>query len=108
MNLHEIFDNVARRMRADFEEAHVAMNHPGLKGNAVEESFRQFLRDYLPKALDISTGILVDSEGNQSRQLDVIISDAAKTPIFYRSGETRIIPIECAYSVIEVKSFLDT
>jgi hypothetical protein len=47
------------------------------------------------------------SKGNVSRQLDVIISDAAKTPLFYRTGEDRVIPVECVYAVVEVKSKLD-
>lgn len=94
-------------MKSDFVKAQKALIHAGLKGGANEETVRKFLRQYLPKTLDITTGILVDSEGGQSRQLDIIVCDSAKTPIFYQSGETRVIPIECAYAVIEVKAFLD-
>lgn len=107
MKLDEIFDEIAQQMQSDFEKVRKATDHPGLKGNVVEESFRTFLRNYLPQSLDISTGILVDPEGRTSKQLDIIISDAAKTPIFYKSGDMRVIPIECTYSVIEVKTFLD-
>lgn len=108
MNLPEIFDGVAERMRSDLKIAREALEHRGLKGVAFEEIFREFLRPYLPRSLDISTGILVDSAGNASRQLDVIISDSAKTPIFYLVGNIRVIPIECAYAVIELKARLDS
>ncbi len=37
----------------------------------------------------------------------MIVSDAAKTPIFYRSADTRVVPIEGVYSVIEVKANLN-
>jgi hypothetical protein len=107
MQVAGIFDEVAQQMRADLERTRQAVQHPGLKGSAFEEVFRTFLRAYLPQALDIATGVLVDSNGGHSRQLDVIISDAARTPIFYRSGETRVIPVEGAYAVIEVKAYLD-
>lgn len=107
MNIVEIFDQVAEKMRSDLAEARSAIQHPGLKGASFEEVFRRFLRSYLPAALDISTGIIVDSAGKSSRQIDVIISDATKTPIFYRSGDTRVVPIEGVYSVIEVKANLD-
>jgi len=107
MNIMGIFDQVAQKMRADFEEAREALKHPVLKGTSFEETFRSFLRDYLPQSLAISTGILWDAHGGVSRQLDVIISDSAKTPIFYRSGDIRVIPVECAYAVIEVKAYLD-
>ena len=94
-------------MRNDFEHARTALTHPGMKGSAFEQAFRDFLRKYLPKKLDISQGILVDASGATSKQLDVIISDALGTPIFYESGETRVTPTEMAYAVIEVKAKLD-
>ncbi|HUU28900.1 MAG TPA: DUF6602 domain-containing protein [archaeon] len=107
MQLEELFDEVSKKIRSDFARAQKSLTHAGLKGNANEETVREFLRQYLPKTLDISEGMLFDSEGKQSRQLDIIVSDAAKTPIFFQSGNTRVIPIECAYAVIEVKAFLD-
>ena len=103
----ELFDQVAEQMRSDLARARAALEHPGLKGSSFEEVFRNFLREYLPKTVDISSGVVVDSEGRSTRQLDVIISDAAKTPIFYRSADTRVVPIEGVYSVIEVKANLD-
>ncbi len=108
MNIAEVFAQVASKMRADMEAARSALSHPGLKGGAFEEAFRHFLRDYLPGNLEVLTGVLVDSSGAITRQLDVIIADRAKTPILYRSAETRVIPVECAYAVIEVKASLDT
>ncbi len=108
MNIADIFDEVSKQMRSNLEKARRAIEkHPGLKGASFEETFRTFLKDYLPQSLNISTGILVDSHGSVSRQLDVIISDSAKTPIFYSSGNLRVIPVECAYAVIEVKANLD-
>lgn len=107
MQVSTLFGIVAERMRADLKATRAALSHPGLRGASFEESFRGFLRSYLPKSLDVSTGVLVDSHGGHSRQLDVIISDAAKTPVFYSVGETRVVPVECAYMVIEVKANLD-
>lgn len=108
MELSQIFDQVAARMRTDFKKTQQALEHPGLKGSGFEDIVRDFLREYLPRMLDISTGILVDAAGRSSRQLDLIVSDSAKTPILFRSGETRVIPVECAYAVFEVKSRLNT
>lgn len=107
MDIKGIFEEVSKQMRSDFAKAQKSMAQSGLKGEANEEIVRQFLRQYLPKTLDIASGILVDSSGAQSRQLDIIISDTAKTPIFFQSGHIRVIPAECAYAVIEVKANLD-
>ena len=86
MDLKEIFDEVSNQMKSDFVKAQKSLTHAGLKGEANEETVRKFLRQYLPKTLDITTGMLVDSDGSQSRQLDIIICDSVKTPIFYQSG----------------------
>ena len=84
------------------------LDHAGLKGTANEDNVHNFLRQYLPKNIEISSGIAVDSDGRKSKQLDIILHDAAKTPIFYQDKHTRVIPIECIYAVIEVKSSLNS
>jgi hypothetical protein len=95
-------------MQSDIKKTRAALDHSGLKGSSFEEIFRDFLRGYLPKTLDVSTGIIIDSKGNSSKQLDVIISDSAKTPIFYKSGDIRVVPVEGVFSVIEVKACLNS
>lgn len=107
MNIEEVFEEVSTQMRSDFEKSRSALSHAGLKGSSNEEIVKAFLKQYLPKNLEMSTGLAVDSKGGVSRQIDIIIHDAAKTPIFFQSAETRVIPIECIYAVIEVKAFLD-
>lgn len=107
MNIADIFDEVAKKMRSDLEMARIAVTQPGLRGASFEEILRTFLVKYLPQSLDISSGVLVDTSGRISRQIDVIISDKANTPIFYESGDMRVIPVECVYAVIEVKAFVD-
>jgi hypothetical protein len=107
MDLERIFDEVSSQMRSEFTKAQSALSHSGLKGQANEDAVRDLLRQYLPKTLDIASGTLVDSNGVQSRQLDIIVSDSAKTPIFFQAGAARVIPVECAYAVIEIKAYLD-
>ena len=107
MNIEELFNEVSNQMLSDFRKTQQVLDHTGQKGEANEEAVRKFLRQYLPKTLNISTGTLVDSDGEISRQLDIVVSDAAKTPIFYQAGQIRVIPIECVYAVIEVKANLD-
>ena len=108
MDLIKIFSEISVKLHSDFEETRAATTHPGLKGATNEENVREFLRKYLPKSLDISRGIIVDSENNQSHEMDLIISDTAKTPIFYEKNNIRVIPVECVYSVIEIKAYLDS
>jgi len=106
MNLRDVFRNAAVKMRADFEASCAAQSHPGSKGSANEEAVRAFLTQYLPRTLDVSTGTAIDCKGKQSRQLDVTITDTARTPILYEKANLRTIPVECLYAVIEVKADL--
>lgn len=107
MKLSDIFDEVSKQMLSDFRKAKKSLSHSGLKGDSNEETVRKFLRQYIPRSLDVTTGMIVDSTGSQSRQLDVIICDSHKTPILFQSGEVRVIPVECVYAVIEVKAKLN-
>lgn len=101
-----IFDAVSEQMKADLAKTRAALTHPGLKGSSVELVVLSFLREHLPANLDVSSGVAIDASGGSTKQLDVIVSDAAGTPIFYRSGDVRVIPIEGIYAIIEVKTYL--
>jgi hypothetical protein len=54
------------------------------KWTLFDEKFREFLKDYFLKTLNISTGFIIDSNDNISKQMD-IISDAA----FFLSGQRK-------------------
>jgi hypothetical protein len=45
--------------------------------------------------------------GRLSRQLDVVISDAARTPVLYQREGSRIVPIDGVSAVGEVKALDD-
>lgn len=106
MEIQEIFESVSDEMQSKFLKAKSALDHSGLKGESNEAIVRTFLRQYLPASLEISTGTIVDSDGNSSRQIDIIIHDSSQTPIFYQSRDIKVVPIECVYAVIEVKANL--
>lgn len=105
--LEEVFNDFSNEMLSNFEKVRKAIKHKGKKGEAVENIVKKFLRDYLPENLGICSGEVLDSKGNHSRELDVIIYDAQKTPIFFKSEDSQVIPVECVYAVIEVKTLLN-
>jgi len=95
-------------MIIEWERIKESLPHAGLKGTAFEGEFNKFLRGYIPASFAISSGIVVDGSGNESKQLDVIIHDALKTPLLFNESGINVIPIECVYAVIEVKSNIDS
>ncbi|MBY5841418.1 hypothetical protein J3P71_03955 [Rhizobium leguminosarum] len=106
MDIKEVFKSIEAKLQADLREVRASMNHAASKGAANEEAAKVFLRSRLPRTLEISTGFLIDCSGAVSKQLDIIIHDAAKTPILFERDDLRVIPVECAYAVIEVKTDL--
>ena len=95
-----------KRMREDLAERLVP--HPGELGSGREEIIREFLRAYLPKRFDISTGFAFDSKGSVSKQLDIIISNSLQCPRFETAGANRFYPCESVVAVGQVKSSLTT
>ncbi|MBW1992996.1 MAG: hypothetical protein JRI77_00940 [Deltaproteobacteria bacterium] len=107
MDIQGIFAEIGQQMRADFRRTQKSLTHTGLKGTSNEEIVQTFLRSYLPDSLQVAGGQLIDSRGKITRQMDLIIFDALRTPTLFRSGQIQIIPFECAYAVIEIKALLD-
>lgn len=80
-----------------------SFNHSGTKGDASEGVWIDLLEKYLPKRYQTATAHVVDSLGNFSQQIDVVVFDRQYSPfIFNYEGQT-IIPAESVYAVFEAK-----
>jgi hypothetical protein len=62
------------------------IEHALTKGEARETALREQLRPHIPKRYGVSSGIVVNLAGEQSRQQDVIVSDAVENPPFIAEG----------------------
>lgn len=82
------------------------LGHPGLRGRAREIFLRDLLRPFLNPNLSTCTGVLVDSEGRQSNQIDIIVYDKNLLPPILLTPEEGIVPCESALATIEIKSKL--
>jgi hypothetical protein len=95
-SLHEDIQQRLSTVRKSF-------NHPGTKGDASEAVWIDLLEKYLPKRYQAATAHIVDSLGNFSQQIDVVVFDRQYSPfIFNYEGQT-IIPAESVYAVFEAK-----
>ena len=103
-----IYDATAEAMLAEFKKLRSGLNHSGARGDAAEEIVREFLADALPASLGVAVGQVVDSNGSYSGQSDVIIYNAERTPMLFRSaqGGRQTVPIEGVVAVVEIKSVL--
>lgn len=79
-------------------------DHPTLKGDASEDVWRIWFERHLPRRYAIDRACLIDADGRQSEQIDVVIYDANYTPSLYSSEYgARFLAAESVYAVFEVK-----
>lgn len=63
------------------------IGHRGLAGEVREILVRELLRPILPPLIGVGTGKIVDHQGNESRQVDVVVYDRSVMPsLLYGTG----------------------
>ncbi|EIH0676098.1 hypothetical protein V3505_000246 [Klebsiella pneumoniae] len=102
-------------------QVHLGSAHHGEDGRFVEDLLREYLSKYLPKGLEILTGFVLrpavktgttgterkyDLDKNSS-QLDIIVYDSERYPVFQRFGNSAIVPPEGVVAIISVKKHLN-
>ncbi|MCD9590863.1 DUF6602 domain-containing protein [Streptomyces sp. 8ZJF_21] len=104
--LGKILGSVAKRMRADFEQSQ-NFNHNGEAGTSREVLIHEFLSGYLPAHVEAVHNVeVISANGDVSPQSDIVLIDRG-TPPFTSLNGFRIIPNECVYGMVEVKTTLD-
>src|SRR3989344_2100470 len=81
--------------------------HPGTKGDASENVWIDMLDTYLPKRYQAAKAHVVDSLGNFSQQIDVVVFDRQYSPFIFTYENETIIPAESVYAVFEAKQTAD-
>ena len=77
---------------------------PGLKGDTREQAVRSKLESILPGGVGVGAGCVIDSEGNSSSQIDVILYEQQFCPIFKLADDVSYYPCESVIAVGEIKS----
>jgi hypothetical protein len=105
--LREAFEAQQEVLRLQLELSAKSITHSGVMGAVNERYFVDVLRSYLPNRYEVSEGIVVDSNGATSDQIDVVIFDRQYTPTLLDQQSHRFIPAEAVYCVLEVKPTLN-
>ena len=87
------FSSRERILTERLKAIRAAFKHGGLKGSAVEQEFRNLFVELLPSNIGVDTGVVIDSDGNQSKQVDIVCFDKAKTPTFFSGGGAKLFPV---------------
>lgn len=83
------------------------ISHAGDRGEVNEQHFIDFLRKYLPNRYTVEKAIVLDSDGNVSQSIDVVVFDRQYTPTLLDNDKHRYVPAEAVYAVFECKPTID-
>ena len=98
--------DVGSSLTAEFEKARSATT-PELIGSAMETAARRHLEQVLPSGIAVGTGCVIDTYGNTSKQIDVILYERDTCPVFrvnYDDPKASYYPCEGVIAVGEIKS----
>lgn len=101
--LSSLHDDIQQRLAI----ARKSFHHPTTKGDATENVWISMLELYLPKRYQAAKALVVDSRGNFSDQIDVVVFDRQYSPFIFTYENQTIIPAESVYAVFEAKQTAD-
>nr|WP_314635939.1 DUF6602 domain-containing protein [uncultured Porphyromonas sp.] len=103
VDLRDLFHGLQAQMLTRLNVNREVISHPGSKGDATEQHWIDFLRTYLPNRYKVDKAMIIDSTGDVSEQIDLVIYDAIYTPFIFKQDGFMYIPAEGVYAVFEVK-----
>ncbi|MFQ6043843.1 MAG: DUF6602 domain-containing protein [Candidatus Poribacteria bacterium] len=104
--LSTYYKGILQRLRAEVELLNQMIPHNVTKGTANENALRELIRRFVPRRYSVGSGIIIDTSGNQSRQVDIIIYDEHVYPSVFGQTSACLYPIEVVIATIEVKTTL--
>lgn len=106
-DINVAFRTTTATMLARFGGAPSLTTHPTTLGDGAEKEWQATLKEFLPRRYDVNPAFVVDSRGNISDQIDLVIHDRHFSPQFWTMGQSLFLPAECVYAVLEVKPELN-
>jgi hypothetical protein len=103
VDLRSLFFSLQGQLAARLQTNRDVLDHPGAKGSATEERWRDMLETYLPKRYCVSKAFVIDSEETLSDEIDLVIYDQQYSPFLFKQDGAVFIPAESVYAVFEVK-----
>lgn len=109
MNLKKILTAIVNEIIVAKQKAEMIHTAGDIKaaGDEIEELIRSKISLFLPEKYLVKHGHIINSKGQVSNQLDIIIFDRLSTPKFFESqNESVYYPIESVLAIGEIKKSL--
>lgn len=79
------------------------LNHPTDQGDNAEKNWIEWFTKYLPKRYKAAKATVIDSHGNTSDQIDLVLYDAQYSYLAFNENGILYVPAESIYAIFEIK-----
>lgn len=102
-------NHVAKELILNFEGAGLGTTSE-LVGDSREQPVKEKLEQILPTGIAVGSGCIIDSYGNTTKQMDIVLYEKDICPVYCinNAPETTYYPCEGVVAIGEVKSYLNT
>jgi hypothetical protein len=107
IDLQEILKHHQASLLADLDMARSVFANAEAKGDATEFEWLKVIDEFLPNRYQCSAAFVLDSNGDVSEFIDVVIHDRHFCPLLFEQGGQKYIPAESVYAVLETKQQID-
>lgn len=104
--LSSIAAGLQQALEGSLRGGRAVLAHPGARGEASEDDWIRVLKDHLPSRYQADRAFVIDSLGQVSDQIDIVIYDRQYSPLLFNQTNQRFVPAESVYAVLEVKQNL--
>lgn len=102
-SLPALFDGLNDDIQTSLQTIRKTIVHPGAKGDGSEQTWIELFNNYLPARYQAAKAHVVDSKGQFSQEIDVLIFDRQYSPFIFDYKGQKIVPAESVYAVFESK-----
>lgn len=106
-SLPELLAAMHERLATELGIARKTFKHPVSKGDAAESSWLEMLRHHLPQRYQVNKAFVIDSRGESSEQIDIVVHDRQYSPFVLHFRDELFVPAESVYAAFEVKQDMD-
>ena len=82
--MRQLLISLQKQLSVTLQSNRETLCHPVAKGDATEDEWICLLKNHLPTRYQVDKATVIDSNGNQSEQIDVVIYDRQYTPLLYK------------------------
>ena len=102
--LEQFFSRILQQLQTEVDLINSLVPHNSTKGTLNEQSLHRILTSFLPSRYSIGSGLVIDSSGKRSRQVDLVVFDEFHMSKLFRTTSQVLFPVETVFACIEVKT----